>query len=534
MLQPRFRSAWRRRALWLCCAALTASTADAQTSPAAIPSGPLTLEQVLQLAEPRSESIEIARTGVERARGEQARAHSALLPQLSLTASYDRTLATEFENLFTSTPPASSSNAGSSFDTSTLDNLPFGRKNIWRATLAFSQNLYSGGRNGAQAAVAAVSRENAQLGVTTARGQLLLDVTQAYYDAVLSARLVSIAEATLEQADATLKQTQASYTAGTQPEFELLRARVNRDNQTPVVIRQRVNRDVALLRLKQLLELPASYTLELADSLGGETLPPPPVFASRVLPIERQLSTDQPAAVSLPSDLPEPTRAVVTQAQTTVMQREESLKLAQAQRMPSVSMNSSYGRVDYPSAFFPSTDFRTNWTVGASMTLPLLTGGRQSADEAVARADLEQSRVQLRQTQELAALDTRSAIAELLAARAAWEATAGTVEQANRAYQIADVRYRSGVSTQLELADSRLLLEQAEANRAQAARDLQVARARVALLPDLPLAPATAPRTTPTPAPQPSSPQPSQPAGGQIQNAAAQSAGGQFFTGTQQ
>lgn len=526
--------------MWLCCAALAASVADAQT-PAIppIPQGPLTLEQVLQLAEPRSESIEIARTGVTRAEAQQSRARSGLFPQLSLSAAYNRTLATEFADLFNtgSSPSNSGTGNGGSLSSSTLNNLPFGRKNIWTATLTFSQNLYSGGRNGAQAAVAAVNRESAQLGVTTARGQLLLDVTQAYYDAVLSARLVSIAEATLQQADATLKQTQASYTAGTQPEFELLRARVNRDNQTPVVIRQRVNRDIALLRLKQLLELPASYNLQLADTLADQTLPPPPVFASRVLPIERQLSVEQPAAVSLPSDLPEPTRTVVTQAQTTVMQREDSLKLTKAQRMPSVSLNSSYGRVDYPSAFFPTADFRTNWTVGASMTLPLLTGGRQAADEASARADLEQSRVQLRQTQELAALDTRSAIAELLAARAAWEATAGTVEQATRAYQIADVRYRSGVSTQLELADSRLLLEQAEANRAQAARDLQVARARVALLPDLPLGNTTAP--VPTPAPQPQqqapTPQPSQPAtGGQIQNAAVQPAGGQFFTGTQQ
>ncbi len=70
---------------------------------------------------------------------------------------------------------------------------------------------------------------------------------------------------------------------------------------------------------------------------------------------------------------------------------------------------------------------------------------------------------------------------------AAFEASAGTVEQATRAYQIAEVRFQSGVSTQLELSDARLLLQQAEANRAQAARDLQVARARVALLPDLPL-----------------------------------------------
>ena len=60
------------------------------------------------------------------------------------------------------------------------------------------------------------------------------------------------------------------------------------------------------------------------------------------------------------------------------------------------------------------------------------------------------------------------------------------MEQAQRAYAIAEVRYREGISTQTELSDARLLLQQAEANRAQAARDLQVARVRSALLRDLP------------------------------------------------
>ena len=92
----------------------------------------------------------------------------------------------------------------------------------------------------------------------------------------------------------------------------------------------------------------------------------------------------------------------------------------------------------------------------------------------VARADVEQARIQLRQVQELAALDTRSAWAELVAARAAWAATSGTVQQAARAFEIAQVRYQAGLSTQLELSDARLLSQQAEANRALAARDLQV------------------------------------------------------------
>ena len=69
----------------------------AQTSS---PARPLSLEAALALAEEKSEQVEIARAGVSRAAAEEARARSEWFPQLSLTASYDRTLATEFEGLF--------------------------------------------------------------------------------------------------------------------------------------------------------------------------------------------------------------------------------------------------------------------------------------------------------------------------------------------------------------------------------------------------------------------------------------------------
>ena len=105
----------------------------------------------------------------------------------------------------------------------------------------------------------------------------------------------------------------------------------------------------------------------------------------------------------------------------------------------------------------------------------------------VAQANLAEARARLQQTRELAALDTRNSIDRLTAAEASWRASSGTVDQATRAYTIADIRYREGISTQLELSDARLLLQQAQANRAVAARDLQIARARVALLKDLPL-----------------------------------------------
>ena len=177
--------------------------------------------------------------------------------------------------------------------------------------------------------------------------------------------------------------------------------------------------------------------------------------------------------------------------------------------MPSLNLTSTYSRIAFPRAALPAFD-RTNWAVGANVSVPILTGGRQKGDEMVARADVEQARVQLRQVQELAALDTRAAWAALLASRAAWEATAGTVQQATRAYEIAEVRYRAGLSTQLELSDARLLLQQAEANRAQAARDLQMTRARAALLPNLPLGAGTSAAGGSTGG-QPAVPPPAQP-----------------------
>ena len=119
--------------------------------------------------------------------------------------------------------------------------------------------------------------------------------------------------------------------------------------------------------------------------------------------------------------------------------------------------------------------------------MPLYTGGRVKGENVVAAANVTEAQSAVQQTREFAALDARQAVATLEQAAATLAASAGTAEQASRAYNIADVRYREGLSTQLELTQSRILLQQARWNRAQASRDFQVARLRLALLKDLPL-----------------------------------------------
>ena len=442
----------------------------------------LSIEEALRMATATSEQVAVASAGVTRARGQQMQAKSQYFPQLNGFVNYSRALASEFADVFggsdttTTAEPDTTSGGGIDFS-----NLPFGRKNTYTFGLSLQQNLFTGGRIKAQNRVADASRRTAEITLSSAQAQVTLDVAQAYYDAALAQRLYDIADASLAQSERALAQAKLSRQVGNQSEFELLRAQVTRDNQVPVVIQQRSARDLALLRLKQLLDIPADQQVTLTSELLGDTLAPIPGFAPMV--------STAAAAASMDSM----TRAPVRQAAEGLQIQNATLDIAQSQRYPAISLTSNYARVNYPSDMLPQfNDLRTNWTAGLSLQLPLFTGGRLKGDRVVAEANVSQARAQLRQTQELAALDTRSTYEQLMAADAAWQASSGTVTQAQRAYDIAELRYREGISTQLELNDARLLLQQAQANRARSARDLQVARIRVVLLPDLPLGAGTA------------------------------------------
>jgi outer membrane protein len=460
----------------------------------------LTLNQALEMAEKKSETVGIARADLARAEGDRRRARSSYFPQLSGSASYQRTIRSQFSALNAGTDTSSTAAptcgrfvpqpglpvdqrldslenavacASAADPFASFRNLPFGRENTYRFGLSFSQMLFSGGQVGGQVQAAGAGVRSAELGLTSARAQVLLDVTSAYLDAALADRLLAIAQATLEQADTTLSQTQLARQVGNLSEFDLLRARVTRDNQRPVVIQRRADRDLAYYRLKQLLDVPLEQPLALTTALGDSTL----VDSTRIASV-----------VSVLGDTSLSARSPVRQAAEAVNAQRGLLRAARGQRLPQVALSSEYAQLAFPAKVSPfGSDFVSDWSVTFGLRLPIFTGGKIGGDMDVARANQTQAELRLQQTRELAEVDTRNSATQLEAARAAWEASAGTVEQAGRAYQIAELRYREGISTQTELLDSRVQLQQAQAARARAARDLQVARIRIALLPALPL-----------------------------------------------
>lgn len=435
---------------------------------------PLSLDEALRIAEERSEGVRIARAGVLRARGQQYQARSQYLPQFNGSVSFVKTLQSQFDAL-------SKLGGGGARDTSSssLANSPIAKIFAARQTLTLGVNgqwnLFAGGRIIAANRIASASRQSAEIELASALASLKLQVTEAYYDAALAEQLSTIADSALAQSERTLSQVTLAKNVGNTSEFELLRAQVTRDNQRPTVIQRRTQRDIALLRLKQLLDIPADDSIELASALSDTTSMVS--FASNVSAPDGAIA-DTSAA----------NRAQVRQVAEAVKVQQNQFRIARAQRLPGLALSTQYGRIAYPSAGLPAWDaYYPNWTVTATLSVPLFTGGRITGDEMVARANLTEARENYQQTKELAALDSRSALADLEQAVAAWRASSGTSEQAAKAYRIAEVRYNEGISTQLELSESRLLLEQAAANRASAARNLKVAQVRMALIRDLPL-----------------------------------------------
>lgn len=468
---------------------------------APMPPRPLSLENALSLAAGSSESVGLARAGLTRARGQQYQARSALLPQVTTSLNYQKQLQNQFEAItrrFSSGDGGGSDSSGGGAAENPITRI-FASPYTVTFALQASQPLFTGGRARAGVEAARLGRSSSELGITSAMAQVQLDITGAYYDAVLADRLVAIAESSLVQSERTARQVQLTFDVGNTSEFELIRARVTRDNQRPQYLQSRTQRDLAYVRLKQLLDLPLDDDISLTspiqeapESRGAEVAGPTSLSVSR-----EDVIADDPRvreamrSVLANADTSVNDRLPVRQASLGVDVAQQQLKSTRAQRWPQLSLNTNYQRFAYPDNGVPGSlaDFFPNWSVSVGATVPLFTGGRVKGEIMAAEASVGEARLRLQQTREAAQFDMQQSIMQLEQAQSAWQASIGTAQQAQRGYDIAEVRYREGISTQIELSETRVQLQQALANRAQAARDLQVARVRITLLRELPLSP---------------------------------------------
>ena len=473
---------------WTLAAALAAAPAALAAQEPAVSAAaargdtvPLSLQAAVSRALGESEEVRLARSQVQLAETQVREARAGVFPQVSANVGYTRTFASSFSGgggftlpdslrfspdstapleervryLEENAPLAGLGGLGSLFG-----DLPFGQANAYQATLSGSQLLYSGGRTGAALAIAREYRQVAQLGLQEQTAEIELQVRTAYVNALLAQELAASAQQALEQAEAFLQQERLRLFAGRASELEVLRAEVSRDNLRPQLVQAQNAAELSLLNLKRLVDIPLDAPVALTTPLD---VPSAEALARPVLAAE---------AVSR--------RAAVAQAERQVTIAEQNIRIARGAFLPSVSLSMNYGRLLYPSSPTDlSGDWRTDWTAGLNVSIPLLSGGQRAAQLQRARVQAEQARLQLSQLREGVQVQYEQAAGERERARTAIAARQTTVQAAQRVYDLTVLRYNQGLATQLEVSQARLELLQARTNLAQAVADFLNADAGV-------------------------------------------------------
>jgi outer membrane protein TolC len=456
----------------------------------------LTLEDAFRIAEGASEAIRLSEAGLLRARGQVRQARATVLPQVNMTAGIQRLLQNQFNAI---TERFRDPNAPPPVDTGAPNpiGLLFASPNTWSVSLVATQPLFFDKRLTIASKTSRDVEAVARLGLRSARAQLRYDIAAAYFDAVVAERSRQLAESSLVQTERTFRQASLQKQVGTVAEFDALRAQVSRDAQRPLVIQATQLRDIAFIRLRQLLDIPLATPITLATPIQDAEM-------DKALAASKLDSDVRPSAgaglvgVTLDAmptlatrDTAADARTAVEQARLNVSTRRAALTAAKLERMPAFQLSTNYSRFAYQTNanFLPTTvrDFFPNWTVTFGLSVPLFTSGRISGSIMQAQADVAEAEARLVQARDAASVDVELALTTLKQAEATWLASEGTQAQADKALRIAEVRYANGVSTQLEVDDVRNLTLQAGINRLQAARDLQLARLRLTLLRDLPL-----------------------------------------------
>lgn len=402
----------------------------------------LTLGDAVARAVAQAEEVDEARAQRAIAAGQVVQARAGALPQVTGQVVYNRTLASIFDGISFGPPPEEGEEPGDN----PFAALPFGQRNTWNAGIQVTQPLFAAGRIGTGLEIARRVRTATEMQVAEAEADIALQVRAAYFQTVLADEFITIAQEAYELATAHLEQVELFRRQGTASEFDVLRARVERDNLEPAIVEARNGRRIAELNLRRLTNIPAAQPLALVTPLDA-----------RVADIDREALA---AAVQR--------RPALQAADAVVAAREGAVRIARADRMPSVGAAGNFYYQAFPSSVTPfDTDWRRDWTVAVQMSVPIFTGLRTTGRIQQARAELWQAELQRAQLAQGIELELAAALGEFDAARAQIEARRATVQQARRTLELAELRYRTGLATQLDISNARLLLSQSRVNEAQ-------------------------------------------------------------------
>ena len=409
----------------------------------------LNREKTVQMALERNESYQSAQLEEERIRGQYIEARSGALPRLTFEGTYLRNI-----DLQTSVISMTDDTG-----VTTTSRLQFGTPHNYTLALNLYQPLYAAGKVGSAIKIAQYGFEYTDAGIEAARHDVAVQADQAYLDAVTAAEAETVYREAERLADSNLAVVEKLYEQGQVSEYDMIRAQVQAANTRPGRIASVNQARLALDNLRNVLALSPDDDIILVESIDEIDVP--------------ELRSDELIAEAMAN------RPELKQSEQLIKINRKLIDIEKAGYKPNIGINSAIQWDSYQDKFskssISSNAWYRSWNVALVMSWPIFSGMETVGRIRQARVDYNQSRLQNSQLIRQVRLEVRDALGKINESRERVEALGETVDQARRGVEIAQVRFHSGVGTQLELLDAQVALTTAQVNRISALHDLAVA-----------------------------------------------------------
>jgi multidrug efflux system outer membrane protein len=176
------------------------------------------------------------------------------------------------------------------------------------------------------------------------------------------------------------------------------------------------------------------------------------------------------SALAVPDSLPATLlarRPDVQQAERAFAAATARIGVAEASRRPAISISGYYGS-QVPKAGDLFTSNGEIYQALAGISLPLFTGGRLINETRVARARADQARSQYEQSVLVALREASDALVAVRTSRDQVAAQETQAQALRRAFQLAELRYKTGIASYIEVLDAQRSLFDAELALSQA------------------------------------------------------------------
>jgi len=387
-------------------------------------SGKLSIEDCLKLTLVNNKRLQRVVEEKEAARGKELGSYSAILPSVSLTGEYLR----KDEVASISLP------GGPSITMGDLDN--------YSAGLNVTQPIFAGGAIVANINAGRLFSLLADELVRAMVQEVIYSASHSYYDVLLNQHLLQISADAVRSADAHLNDVRQKRRGGVASDFDVLRAEVELSNFKAELIQNKNAIDISKANLLKVMGVSQDSEVALSDELD---------YSSFKMSMEQAVETayrNRPDLFSRQFD---------------IKLQKELLNIAQSRYWPTVSgfYNNIWSRPDPHNTMV--IDWGRAWQAGFMVSMPLFDGLAREGEVIERKARLKQAQIDLIDAEETALFELTKAQLSIENAEEFVESQRLNLTRAKEGLRLAEIGYKEGTNTQVEMIDAQAALTQARA-----------------------------------------------------------------------